>query len=157
MAGSAATVSSLTPGTLPDAQRTPGAALPVSVQEICTPHYSQRVRHVPAIVKRQIYAEYRRRRAQGLCCELDHLIPLELGGSNQQQNLWPEPYDIEWNAQVKDRLEGKLHRMVCEGQLPLTEAQHAIAANWVDAYRQYVGPEPMRSVRKRRRANKHSR
>jgi 5-methylcytosine-specific restriction endonuclease McrA len=25
-------------------------------------------------------------------CEVDHLISIELGGSNDQHNLWPEPY-----------------------------------------------------------------
>ncbi len=39
--------------------------------------------------------------------------------SNRAMNLWPEPYDIEWNAHVKDRLEGRLHRMVCARELDL--------------------------------------
>jgi hypothetical protein len=30
--------------------------------------------------------------------ELDHLIPLELGGSNDLRNLWPQPFEGEWNA-----------------------------------------------------------
>ena len=29
-----------------------------------------------------------------LGCEVDHLISLELGGSNDQANLWPEPYGV---------------------------------------------------------------
>ena len=32
--------------------------------------------------------------------ELDHLIPLEVGGNpTDPQNLWPEPYTGEWGAQ----------------------------------------------------------
>jgi hypothetical protein len=57
------------------------------------------------------------------------LIALELGGSNRLTNLWPEPYDITWNAHVKDRLENRLHEMVCAGQLDLATAQRAIATD----------------------------
>jgi hypothetical protein len=29
--------------------------------------------------------------------------------------LWPQPYGGEWSAHDKDRLECKLHHMVCKG------------------------------------------
>jgi len=49
-------------------------------------------------------------------CEVDHLIPLELGGSNDLNNLWPQPYscanrqtcavyDPRLGAAEKDQLE----------------------------------------------------
>jgi hypothetical protein len=57
--------------------------------------------------------------------------------TNRATNLWPEPYDIVWNAHVKDRLEGRLHRMVCAGELDLATAQKAIAKDWISAYQQY--------------------
>jgi hypothetical protein len=64
------------------------------------------------------------------------LIPLELGGSHSIKNLWPESHrTLPWNAQVKDRLEGKLHELVCSGQLDLKTAQEAIAADWIGAYK----------------------
>jgi hypothetical protein len=75
--------------------------------------------------------------------EVDHLIPLELGGSNSIKNLWPESHrTASWNAQVKDRLESKLHELVCSGQLDLKTAQQAIASNWIEAYKLYVSPNP---------------
>jgi hypothetical protein len=40
---------------------------------------------------------------------------------------------------VKDRLEGKLHELVCTGQLDLKTAQQAIAADWIGAYKMYFG------------------
>ena len=39
-------------------------------------------------------------------CEIDHLISLELGGANDEKNLWPELYQGEiLNAYVKGQLE----------------------------------------------------
>jgi hypothetical protein len=100
------------------------------------------VRDVPAAVKRDAYAEYGRSKEKGKCCEVDHLIPLELGGSNRLKNLWPEPYDTEWSAKVKDRLENRLHAMVCAGDIELSAAQKAIATDWIRAYKEYVGETP---------------
>ena len=82
---------------------------------------------------------------------MDHLISLELGGSNRLNNLWPEPYDITWNAHVKDRLENRLHELVCTGQLDLMTAQRAIATDWISAYKRYEGPNPEKARVKRRR------
>jgi hypothetical protein len=49
---------------------------------------------------------------------------------------------LPWNGQVKDRLEDKLHELVCSGQLDLKTARQAIASNWIEAYKKYVGPNP---------------
>jgi hypothetical protein len=68
---------------------------------------------------------------------------LELGGSNSITNLWPESHRTSpWNAQVKDRLEDKLHKLACSGQVDIKTAQQAIASNWIEAYKKYVGPNP---------------
>ncbi len=126
-----------------------GDTLGVTTADICTPGYTKVVRAVPTAVKRQVYATYRRYRRKGVCCEVDHLIPLELGGSNRLTNLWPERYDITWNTHVKDRLENRLHEMVCTGQLDLATAQREIATDWISAYKRYEGPNP-ESVRTKR-------
>jgi hypothetical protein len=138
-------------GSLPDPKITPGDSLDVTKDDICAYGYTKLVRDVPAAVKREAYAEYGRSKEKGKCCEVDHLIPLELGGSNRLKNLWPEPYDIEWNAKVKDRLENRLHAMVCAGEIDLPAAQKAIARDWIAAYKQYVGETPnQRTIRHRR-------
>ena len=62
--------------------------------------------------------------------ELDHLVPLELGGSNDATNLWPE-YPPTPNP--KDKVEDALNAAVCEGRVSLTAAQDAIAADWLTA------------------------
>jgi hypothetical protein len=63
--------------------------------------------------------------------ELDHLIPLELGGCPYcQANLWPQPRNVFPGATEKDEVEDYLHHQVCSGVLPLAEAQREIASDW---------------------------
>lgn len=128
---------------LPKPALTPGAALDVTTADICVPGYTKRVRHVPVAVKRLVYASYGVLTHRPGDYEIDHLISLELGGSNSVRNLWPQSYLTHpWNARVKDALENELHRRVCAGTMDLVAAQQAIARNWVVGYRRYVRPTP---------------
>lgn len=74
--------------------------------------------------------------------ELDHLVPLELGGASSVANLWPEPWAGRRGAHRKDGLENDLNRDVCSGSLSLGSAQMAMATNWEVAYRTYVRSSP---------------
>jgi hypothetical protein len=67
--------------------------------------------------------------------ELDHLIPLELGGANSLDNIWPEAAEPTPGFHEKDWLENYLHKQVCGGNLALTTARWLIARDWVSAYR----------------------
>jgi len=124
---------------LPDPVLTPGDTLEVTAADICVPGYSSKVRSVTDAVKKQVYLEYGITSRQPYEYEVDHLISLQLGGSNSIINLWPEPYAGDWNARVKDKLENKLHRLVCDGGLDLKTAQQEIATDWVAAYLKYIG------------------
>jgi hypothetical protein len=142
---------------LPDPQLTPGATLDVTTNDICVTGYTKKIRHVPIAVKRQVYREYGAVYRRG-AYEVDHLIPLELGGSNSVKNLWPESYDIEWNARIKDELENRLHVLTCNGTVSLNEAQHAIATDWVTAYKRYFRTDhPLTPAEARRVARRHPR
>ena len=60
--------------------------------------------------------------------ELDHIVPLTLGGAprtavNLQLQLWPE-------AKVKDRLEVRLNKKVCARKMTLTDARYCIFLDW---------------------------
>jgi len=128
---------------VPDPAKTPGDTLEVTAADICVPGYSKKVRNVPIAVKRQVYASYGIRTHKPGDYEIDHLISLELGGSNSIRNLWPQSYRTSpWNAHVKDALENELHRRVCSGTMDLAKAQRIIAQNWVMGYRIYVNPSP---------------
>jgi hypothetical protein len=108
---------------------------------VCVSGYSSSVRDVPDSEKEAVYARYGIPHV-AYQHEVDHLVSLEVGGSNAITNLWPEPYAGRWGARTKDVLENKLHELVCSGQLSLPYAQHIEAKNWVKAYRLYVGNTP---------------
>jgi hypothetical protein len=67
--------------------------------------------------------------------ELDHLVPLELGGSNDISNLWPEASDMPGKKfrNTKDGVEDRLKGDVCAGRITLRRAQAAIAEDWTTA------------------------
>jgi hypothetical protein len=67
--------------------------------------------------------------------ELDHFIPLELGGCPDCiANLWPQPWASP-GAKEKDDVERYLHNRVCAGSLSLGDAQKAITQDWYAIYR----------------------
>lgn len=132
---------------LPDPQETPGKTRPgVTAADLCPVAHTPTLRNVSEAEKRQVYMRYGLAgNHNGYCaslegCEVDHLISLEIGGSNEVENLWPEPYDgTVWNAHVKDKLENKLHALVCARTVTLADAQHEIATDWIAAYKKYIG------------------
>ena len=56
---------------------------------ICRSGYSASVRHVSESTKDKVYAEYGIAHHSPGKYEIDHLVPLEAGGSNQTANLPP--------------------------------------------------------------------
>jgi 5-methylcytosine-specific restriction endonuclease McrA len=140
-AGRAVSVVGVPRGDLPRRSLTPGVVLSVSRSRICVAGYSASVRDVPSSESDAVYRRYRVVHVP-YAHEVDHLISLELGGSNAIANLWPEPYAGRWGARTKDALENRLHALVCSGQLALPVAQHMEATNWVAAYRRFIGPPP---------------
>jgi hypothetical protein len=128
---------------LPDLKLTPGNTFDVTAQDVCIPGYAKKVRAVPAWLKGQAYAEYGITEYKTGDYEVDHLIPLSLGGSNSIRNLWPQSTKTSpWNSFVKDVPERKLHKLVCAGQFDLKTAQSEIASNWIEAYQKYVSKSP---------------
>jgi len=75
---------------LPDPELTPGDTFDVTAQDVCVAGYAKKVRAVPAWLKSQTYAEYGITQYKTGDYEVDHLIPLSLGGSNSIRNLWPQ-------------------------------------------------------------------
>lgn len=132
----------------PDHKRTPGAKNPAVTQAtiastICVAGWTDTVRppssYTTALKRKQLASGYAYRGDRKLSdYEEDHLISLELGGSpTSELNLWPEPYAAATGAHIKDKVENKLHDLVCAGDMTLAAAQHAIATDWYAAYKTY--------------------
>ncbi|MGI8803365.1 MAG: HNH endonuclease [Solirubrobacteraceae bacterium] len=128
-------------GALPDPGCTPGARFTrTTPAAICRPGYAGSVRNVPRSEKDLVYREYGIvRHFNGANGELDHLVSLELGGSNAAANLFPEAAAPRPASHEKDRLENALHDELCAGRLGLPQAQRLIATDWVGAYRARFG------------------
>ena len=123
---------------LPDHICTPGAVDPAATSaRVCQPGYAASVRppvSVTDAIKTERMAAYGLSGASPAGYELDHLVPLELGGAPADRaNLWPEPWDGPLGAHAKDNVENELHRRVCSGALDLATAQRRIATNWTMA------------------------
>ncbi len=125
--------------TLPDPICSPGVVLTTDVKTICTSGYTKTVRDVSEATKKKVFKEYGISYSLHSNYEVDHIISLELGGSNDIKNLYPESYLINNGAKVKDKLENYLHKQVCNGSMTIQEAQKEISTNWLKYYNQYFG------------------
>ena len=122
---------------LPDSACTPGDIIASATKsEICKQGYASSVRNVPESEKQQAYAEYGITHHGTGQYEVDHLVSLELGGSNDISNLWPELASPTPGFHQKDKVENYLHDQVCSGAISLQQAQVEIATNWLAVYNQ---------------------
>jgi len=128
-------------GLLPDPRLTPGATDPAVTQAniystICQRGYTRTVRPTFQVSNRLKHQVMNRYHSAGSIhdYELDHLIPLELGGCPTcLTNLWPQPWTSP-GAHEKDEIELYLHGQVCQGSITLAQAQHSITTDWYAVY-----------------------
>lgn len=120
---------------LPDKRYTPGVAAIKDKSKLCPHANTAARRHVTDSTKVRVCQEYGvfRIDCNGKKYEIDHVISLELGGSNDIKNLFPEPYESP-GAHEKDEVENLLHNWVCTGRVTLGWAQKHIADDWYSLY-----------------------
>lgn len=124
---------------LPDYTCSPGDVLTTNIKTICKVGYTKTVRNVSVSTRKKVFKEYGIPYASSSDYEVDHIISLELGGSNDIKNLFPESYLIKNGARIKDKLENYLHKKVCNGSMTIQEAQKEISTDWVKYYNLYYG------------------
>ena len=134
---------------LPDARCTPGGVNPSITSDVLRdPAWRTRAVRNCASSEAQKHAAYqwyqinkpRINSNQDQVCELDHLVPLELGGADGLGNIWPQcgPDAVTLNERYfkkKDHVENYLAEEVKSGRMPLGLAQKGIAVDWT----QYLG------------------
>lgn len=132
----------------PDHGCTPGATNPAVTQAtitttICRPGYTKTVRppwSVTAPQKRAAMTAYGVGSDPSSDYEFDHLIPLEVGGSpDSPHNLFPQQLNGANGAHIKDKLENKVHQLVCNGTISLRDGQAAFTGDWLAAWDRYQG------------------
>ena len=108
---------------------------------ICVSGYTKSVRPATSYtngVKKKLMREAGIDAARVGDYELDHIVPLALGGHPRKlSNLMLQPWEGEHGAKMKDLLERRLNSLVCHGKLDLTDAQVCIARDWEACARQY--------------------
>lgn len=126
---------------LPDPAVTPGVVNPetsgvnarTGLPHICDSDFrTGPYRKTTAKMKRDVCAEYgySAEDCPGPTVELDHLLPLEDGGADDEKNLWVQPY-TGIGAHVKDKLENAAHRLVCEQKsISLGDFQKCVVQDW---------------------------
>jgi hypothetical protein len=135
-------------GANPDRRCSPGAYYSkLTTAAICAPSFrTGTIRNVPQSEKFDVEREYGlAAKLYGSTLEIDHIVSLELCGSNDIANLYPEKATLPANApgfHVKDKLENKLHDLVCDGTMSLRSVQKQIAANWQVLYKKVFAVAP---------------
>jgi hypothetical protein len=129
------------PLTRPNAKLTPGAVAISNLTLVCRQpkHTRGLFSHLnplisPAVSAR-VFSAYRIPVLQQSRYGLDFLIPLQLGGANVASNIWPMPSSRGFRE--KELLNNRMHVLVCHGDLPLDQAQQAMAADWVKLWVSY--------------------
>ena len=132
-------------GQEPDRRCSPGAYYSsLTTPVICSSTFhTGTIRNVSQSEKFAVEREYgMAARLYGRTIEIDHIVALELGGSNDIANLFPEPGSGPDDYHVKDKLENRAHDLVCAGQLSLHTARASMAGDWEALYRRLFGLAP---------------
>jgi hypothetical protein len=129
---------------IPDPKCTPGAINPtITIEMIQDGTFSTkcvRSQGTSAAEKASMYEFYGISRplqnyGETQSCELDHLVPLDLGGADTLDNIWPQcgPPSVPLTQRyfkLKDMVEIYLLKQVRDGKISLSDAQRGIAGDW---------------------------
>lgn len=91
-------------------------------------------------MEKKVFSRYRLpwpRRAE---FKIDHLIPVELGGADTIDNLWPQSLRAKpYGADRKELLTEVFLERVAKKQITLEQARELIRKDWIDAFVDHVG------------------
>jgi hypothetical protein len=126
---------------LPDLDLTPGVVRTQDAGQICAKSFRTKpYRKTTQAMKRHVCAAYHVKACpKAKKMEIDHLVPLELGGLDDERNLWVQ-FAPEFH--YKDHLENYMKVQVCSGKISLPDAQHELMTDWPASYEKHIGPLP---------------
>jgi hypothetical protein len=95
---------------------------------------------VTLILEQKVFARYRLPWARRAEFKIDHLVPLELGGANTLDNLWPQSLRAKpYGADRKELLTEVFLEKIRTGRMTLGQTQEEIRKDWIDAFIDHVG------------------
>jgi hypothetical protein len=95
---------------------------------------------VTLAMEQKVFARYRLPWASRRAFKIDHLIPVELGGADTIDNLWPQSLRARpYGAERKELLTDVFRLKIARGQMTLAQAQEQIGNDWIDAFVEHVG------------------
>ena len=116
---------------LPSPEWTPGKLCTKDDPDFDGLRYPEQIphcrRHVTEEKKRRVAERYGVNPAELSHYEVDHLIELNAGGSNDEENLWPQPLGPE-DAAAKDHVEDETFHGLERGTMTQAEAVAEIKA-----------------------------
>jgi hypothetical protein len=118
--------------------KTPGATTKVKTEQVCAADFGASAKPIAGWQRTEALERYGVRQ-DGFTGEIDHLIPVSLGGSNDPDNLWPFHGSGSYTFAAKQALAAKLHDLVCSGKMSLKDAQDAFRKDWTKSYQQHIG------------------
>lgn len=129
-----ATVTAAAATSGPNDNLTPGAIVTRDPNVTCATGYSRRTRMDRRTstwrgIVRDVLAKYGIDRSERYDYEIDHRIPIALGGAPaDERNIWPESWP---DAHDKDRYEFAAYDAVCfKHSMTLEQAQYGFAHDW---------------------------
>lgn len=117
----------------PDVVPPQGDVITVPIDELCLKNYVSQKSSVSVTVQKKVFTKYKVDYPSDGKYQLDHFIPVELGGSNSMDNLWPQPASPKPGFQEKNQVEQYLYKQVCSGAISLKSAQQQIR-DWQTVY-----------------------
>ncbi|GAC1699993.1 MAG: hypothetical protein NVS9B4_00540 [Candidatus Acidiferrum sp.] len=122
---------------LPDPRVTPGAVLTTDLSVICVSGYSKTVRHTSGKLKAKVYKAYGVKNTPTSPMVADHIIPIESGGADVFENIWPQPTEPRPASHEKDIIENAATKAACAGRVSIIAVQQCFANDWTQCAKLY--------------------
>ena len=91
-------------------------------------------------MEQKVFARYRLPWSSRAAFKIDHLIPLELGGADTIDNLWPQSLRARpYGPERKELLTEVLLQRIARKQITVEQAQEQIRTDWIDAFIDHLG------------------
>ena len=120
----------------PNQRLTPGVVALHDLTTVCQQPKRTRAA-IPYAQQLSVLGEYRIASWNASNYGLDYLVPLQLGGAAVMGNIWPAAL-TGVGFHEKEQLNYRMRLLVCQGSMPLGDAQKEIATDWYSLWVKYA-------------------